>query len=152
MKKQNLIIIPVLLIVLSACSSALQKGSKTISIKDFSMDSTAYSKVDSTGKHEEGDVTVERFLTITHKEDTIETMKTYEIVVYKTYNNLRQGFHYIAAGQKDFDKATYSWANDSMVNIDMFNSPGNEKGNIKLTLIEGDIQAVLDSVFWIKFN
>jgi hypothetical protein len=78
---------------------------------------------------------------------------TYVIHAYKTQDSLLSGFANVVAGDKDFDKATVDWKNDSTVNITLFNSATHKKGNITMAFNPRGYMSTIsqDSIFNINF-
>ena len=129
--KTKLIIILTTLIF--ACNQT--GGQKTISIIDKRDSKTPMGNVDS---QKDKDVEIFR-IQIPNQEG-----KSYLIKMYRIDNGKLKSYPFGTSANDDYDKATYTWINDTTMTFKLINSSKNTSENFKMTGNGGRSQLVRD--------
>jgi hypothetical protein len=127
MKKVNLTVLVIIVALYSALAQT-RGGRGIVNVSDNrSIGVAPYDSSVATRKS--GDVSVKRVKTKTSSD---KAANGYDIYFYKPQNKKLYSYRSTVVSDSAFDKATYEWANDSVVNVTLKNSHTKYKRDITL--------------------
>ena len=112
---------------------------KTISINDIRKSGVSHHDT-STASHNLSEVKVDKSLSVNPKYLNAEkdTSDAYHIHFFKMFEGKLKNYQITFVSDDNFNKATYSWVNDTIVSVTLINSTTNKSKNLKLSQTFGN--------------